>query len=153
MMPETERDVKEWLAANPTEASPDAYPKLMYNVNLPPLIVRDADNENALGEAWRQLNVGVIPEVAPVTIDPETADVLAAGGSGTFHVTITGIGLENTWTAEKDSAADWLTFSPDMPQPADGDVTYTAAPNLGAERSANIYVNGKTFAITQASVL
>jgi len=87
------------------------------------------------------------------TIDPETADVPAAGGSGTFHVTITGIGLENTWTAEKDSAADWLTFSPDMPQPADGDVTYTAAPNLGAERSANIYVNGKTFAITQASVL
>ena len=152
MMPETERDVKEWLAANPTEASPDAYPKLMYNVNLPPLIVRDADNENALGEAWRQLNVGVIPEVAPVTIDPETADVAAAGGSGTFHVTITGIGLENTWTATKDSSADWRTFTPDTPQPADGDVTYTAAANLDVARTANIYVNGKTFVINQEGV-
>jgi hypothetical protein len=151
MMPETERDVKEWLAANPTEASPDAYPKLMYNVNLPPLIVRDADNENALGEAWRQLNVGVIPEVAPVTIDPATADVPAAGGSDTFHVTITGIGLENTWTATKDSTADWLTVVPEGSQNADGDVTYTAAANLDVERTANIYVNGKTFVITQAA--
>jgi hypothetical protein len=151
MMPETERDVKEWLAANPTEASPDTYPKLMYNINLPPLIVRDADNENALGEAWRPLNVGIIPEVAPVTIAPESADVPAAGASGTFHVAITGIGLENTWTATKDATADWLTFAPEGPQNADGDVTYTAAANLDVERTANIYVNGKTFVITQAA--
>ena len=153
MMPETERDIREWLESDPTAAEPDAYPKLLYNVNLPPMLVRDAEHEDAVGDAWRPINVGIVPDVAPVTIEPTSADLLAVEESGTFHVTITGPGLDPNWTATKDGVADWLTFSPDTPQSADGDVTYTAAANLDVERTANIYVNGKTFTITQAGVV
>jgi len=148
---EAERDVREWLAAKPAEAEPGAYPKLMYNVNLPPVIVRDAEHEAAMGEAWRVLDVGLIPAVPPVTITPASASVAAAAGSGTFAVAITGPGDSGTWIAEKDAAADWLTVDPVDPQSDDGDVTYTVTENVDVERTANIYVNGKTFAITQAA--
>lgn len=93
-----------------------------------------------------------MPDVAPVTIAPTSATVLAAGESGTFSVTIDGEGVDPTWTATKDAAADWLTVTPDTPQMANGDVTYTAAANSGAARTANIYVNGKTFVINQDGV-
>ena len=148
---EAERDIREWLAAKPAEAEPGTYPKLMYNVNLPPVIVRDAEHEAAMGEAWRVLDVGLIPAVPPVTITPASASVAAAAGSGTFAVAITGPGDSGTWIAEKDAAADWLTVDPVDPQSDDGDVTYTVTENVDVERTANIYVNGKTFAITQAA--
>jgi hypothetical protein len=147
---ETERDVTRWLEANPMEAEADSYPKLMYNVNLPPVLVRDAEQEAAMGKAYRPLNIAV-PDVPAVELTPTSAAVDAVGGTGTFHVTITGPGASGTWIAEKDASATWLLFSPDTPQGSDGDVTYTAAANLDVERSANIYVNGKTFAITQAA--
>jgi hypothetical protein len=146
-----ERDIRAWLSTNPTEAEPDAYPKLMYNVNLPPVVVRDAAAEDSMGEAWRVLNVSLVPEVPPVTINPTSASMEATAGSGSFTVTITGPGVSGTWTATKDSTATWLTFSPDTPQSVDGDVTYSVTANIGAERSANIYVNGKTFSVTQAA--
>ena len=149
MMLEVERNVREWLEADPTTAAAEDFPKLFYNVNLPPVIVRDQDHEDALGEAWRPLNVGLIPDVPPVTIAPTSGTVPAIGGTGDFLVTMTGPGLSETWIAEKDASADWLTFTPDTPQSADGQVTYTAEPNLDVERTANIYVNGKTFAVTQ----
>ena len=152
MMPETDKDVKEWLTASPTEAETGSYPKLFYNVNLPPTLVRDAARETELGEAWRPLNVGApLPDVPPVTIDPTSAPMAATAGTGMFHVTITGPGVSNTWTATKDGTATWLTFSPTTPQPADGDVSYSVTANTGALRTGNIYVNGKTFAITQSA--
>jgi len=149
---ETERDVTTWLESNPTEANPADYPKLMYNVNLPPQLVRDAEQEANMGEAWRPLNIAV-PDVPAVSLYPETAGVPAAGGTGSFHVTITGPGASGEWTAEKDAAADWLLVTPDTPQGSDGDVTYTADPNVGVERTANVYVNGKTFILTQAGAI
>jgi hypothetical protein len=147
---EVERDVTRWLEAKPRGAEPDSYPKLMFNVNLPPVLVRDAEQEAAMGKAYRPLNIAV-PDVPAVELNPTSAAVDAAGGTGTFLVTITGPGVSGTWIASKDSTAAWLLFSPDTPQGSDGDVTYTADPNVGAERSANIYVNGKTFAIVQAA--
>jgi hypothetical protein len=154
-------DVAVWLASNPKEAEPGAYPKLFYNVNLPPMLVRDAATEASIGSAWRPIDLlepeepgGPIPDVPPVMLVPANADVPVAGGSGSFDVTITGPGTSGTWTAEKDAVADWLTLdSPTTPQSTDGQVQYTVAANAtGVARSANIYVNGQTFAITQAGV-
>lgn len=148
---ETERDVKEWLSASPTEAEPGSYPKLFYNVNLPPMLIRDADHEAEVGEAWRPLNVGLVPDVPPVTIEPASDSLPATAGSGSFSVTITGPGASGTWTATKDGTATWLTFSPTTPQSADGTVSYSVTLNTGALRTGNIYVNGKTFAVTQSA--
>jgi hypothetical protein len=91
-----------------------------------------------------------LPDVPPVTISPTEAAALAAGGVGSFDVAITGPGTSGTWTVDKDAAADWLTVvSPTTPQATDGTVDYDVAPNDAAERSANMYVNGKTFTVTQ----
>jgi hypothetical protein len=105
-----------------------------------------------------QRAVGVIaagiPDVPPVTINPTSANVATTGSTGNFSVTITGYGTSRNWMPTKDATADWITInSPTTPQYADGDVDYTVAPNAGAQRAANIYVNGKTFAITQDAVI
>jgi hypothetical protein len=147
---ETERDVKEWLTASPTEAEPGSYPKLMYNVNLPPVIVRDADHEGAMGEAWRTLNVAPLPDVPTVALNPTSDSVAATPETANFHVTITGPGVSGTWTAEKTAA--WLTIvAPTTPQSVDGDVTYAVSANTGAMRTADITVNGKVFTVTQSA--
>ena len=147
---EAERDAREWLAANPMEAEPGAYPKLMYNVNLPPVIVRDAEHEDAMGDAWRVLNVAPLPDVPTVALNPTSDSVGATTETASFHVAITGPGVSGTWTAE--TTAAWITIvSPTDPQSVDGDVFYAVADNVDVERTANIDVNGKTFAITQAA--
>jgi hypothetical protein len=94
---------------------------------------------------------GTIPDVPPVTISPTSATAAASGGTGSVAVTITGPGASGTWIATKDSTATWLTFSPSTPQSASGTVTWTAAANTGGSRSANLYINGKTFALTQSA--
>jgi hypothetical protein len=152
MLNEIERGVAEWLASNPADAEPAAYPKLLYNVNLPPVLVRNADDEGAMGDAWRPLNIAV-PDVPPVALNPTAAEVPAEGETGSFHVTMTGIGASGSWIATKDGFADWLTIAPETAQAEDGDVTYTVAANMDAERMANVYVNGKTFPITQAAAI
>jgi hypothetical protein len=93
----------------------------------------------------------LLPQVPPVTLSP-TSDTVAMGGTsaGTFDVTITGPGQSRTWIVTKDASATWLTIvSPTTPQSVDGPVNYTVAPNAGGARSANMYVNGKTFTVNQ----
>lgn len=91
-----------------------------------------------------------LPDVPPVTINPTSGTVPAAGGSGSFTVTVTGEGASGTWTVDKDASADWLFVdAPLLPQTADGVVDYSAAPNLGLLRSGAMYVNGETFTVTQ----
>ena len=99
-----------------------------------------------IGEA-----VGELPDVPPVTISPTSANVLAAGGTGSVAVTMTGPGTSRTWTVTKDASATWLTYTPTTPQSTDGSVNYTASANTGSARSANLYINGKTFALTQSA--
>jgi hypothetical protein len=161
MKSQADLDIATFLASNPTEIKAGEYPKLMYNVNLPPMLVRDAATEAAIGSSWRAIDLlpeelpeGPMPGVPPVTIDPMDAAQPMTGGTGSFAVTVTGTGESGTWTAEKDAAADWLTIdSPTEPQTEDGTVDYTVASNgTGAERVAHIYVNGKTHTITQAGV-
>src|SRR4249920_1276519 len=98
---QTERDVAGWLATSPAEAEPGSYPKLMYNVNLPPVVVRDAEAEGKLGEAWRALNVVPLPDVPTVSLNTTSDTVAATAETASFHVTITGPGISGTWTAEE----------------------------------------------------
>lgn len=87
---------------------------------------------------------------AVVTISPTSDSMGTTAETANFAVTKTGGG---TWTATKDPAATWLTIvSPTTPQSASGTVTYAVTTNTGAMRSANIDVNGKTFAVTQSGV-
>jgi hypothetical protein len=147
-----DRAVGAWLSTNPAEAEPTAYPKLMYNVNLPPVIVHDAEQENNMGEAWRTLYVGPLPDVPTVSLDPTSDTVAASLETAKFHVTITGPGASGTWTAEMDPADDWLSIvAPTTPQSADGDVTYAVTANIGPLRTAEITVHGKVFTVTQSA--
>lgn len=94
---------------------------------------------------------GTTPDVPPVTITPTSDSLPAFGGSGSIDVTMTGQGTSGTWTVDKDSTATWLTYSPTTPQSADGTVNYTAAANAGGARTANMYINGKTFTVNQSA--
>lgn len=94
----------------------------------------------------------MLPALPPVSLSPTSANPDATGGPGSFNVTITGPGQVNTWTVTRDSGITWIqSLSPATPQPVDGAVNYTLAPNTDAERTANLYVNGVTFPITQAA--
>jgi hypothetical protein len=49
---------KEWTTIPPTWPKADelpVYPKIFYNVNVPPVTVRSAEEEAALGPDWREL--------------------------------------------------------------------------------------------------
>lgn len=155
------RDAKEEAALDsadwtlvPAAAPPDAgtYPKLMYNVNIPPIVVFDRAHEDSLGDSWRQSPV-VVPNDPPVQLtSQQSGPIVKQGGSASFQVTMTGYGKSHVWTATKDDYADWLTFTPTDPQGTDGTVNYTCAPNLapGSQpRTAHIYVNGQTFTVDQ----
>lgn len=158
MKSQTDLDVATWLTANPTEAEPESWPRLMYNVNLPPVLARDEAAAQAMGSSWRPVDLtppeeGELPDVPPVDIAPTSQSTPAAGGPYSFTVTITGAGTSGTWTATSDAVATWLTIdSPTTPQTVDGEVDYTVSANIGAARTANIYVNGKTFTVNQAGV-
>jgi hypothetical protein len=148
-------DPAEWAATQAAPAAP--YPKLFLNVNVPPRIIVSAEQEQGLSAEWRDFTSVAVavaearpPDVPPVSLNPTSGTFTAAGGTDRFTVTFTGEGLSGTWIATKDSSATWLTFSPQTPQSADGDVTYTAAPNTsGAAQVGRIYVNGKTFTVNQ----
>ena len=92
-----------------------------------------------------------MPDVPPVTISPTSDTAAAAGGTGSITVTVTGPGTSGTWTVDRDSTATWLGYTPLTPQTVSGTVNWTAAPNVGEERAANFYINGKTFTVTQAA--
>jgi Putative binding domain, N-terminal len=91
-----------------------------------------------------------LPDVPPVTIEPTEATMPAEGGSGVITVTMTGPGTSGTWTVDKDADATWLSYMPDTPQSVDGDIDYAVDVNTDtAERTGNLYINGKTFTVTQ----
>ena len=145
-------DVTRWLEASPAEAEPGTYPKLMYNVNLPPVLIRDQTQEESMGDAWRVLNVAPLPEVPTVALNPTSDSVSATPETTRFHVAITGPGISGTWIAETPDA--WITIvSPTTPQSVDGDVVYAVAANVGAMRTGDITVNGQVFAVTQSAGL
>ena len=95
-----------------------------------------------------------LPAVPPVTISPTTATMSAAGGAGTITVTVTGEGTSGTWTVDKDASATWITvIAPTTPQTASGTVQYNVASNANAARTGRMYINGKTFTVTQSATI
>jgi hypothetical protein len=92
--------------------------------------------------------------IAPVTLTPTSATPTAAGGSANFAVAKDVVGGPGTWFPTKDASATWLNIvTPTVAQTANGTVNYTVAVNAVGQpsRTANIYVNGQTFKITQAA--
>lgn len=148
---DTDRVIEAWLSTNPTEAEAGSYPKLLYNINLPPVLVHTAEQEHNMGANWRPVVFpGDAPPDALVTLTPTGDSLAATAETATFHVAITG--PPGSWTAVADAAAPWLTVvSPVTPQSIDGDVTYAVEVNAGVERTGMITVNGQTFTVTQAA--
>ena len=138
-------------AARQVDPAPPQWPKLLYNVNLPPKLAYSLDQVAELGAAWRTQDLNPwFPEVPGVDIDPAEATFPATGGPGSVDVRITSAGQSGAWTVTRDGSATWITIvAPEEPQMADGQVLYTVAINSGAERTANLYINGKTHAVTQ----
>jgi len=96
-----------------------------------------------------------IPDVPPVTLYPTSHSTSAAGGSGSFSVTMTGEGQSGSWTVDPEASATWLHLSSPpahTPQTANGQVIYSADANAsGAARAGHFYINGKTFTVDQAA--
>jgi hypothetical protein len=138
----------------------EGYPQLWGNVNSPPVLIHQPEQAQALGSAWRRIDLTPflpqpappLPDVPPVTLSPSSASLADVGGPVQFTVTVTGEGQSGTWTVDKDSTADWLTVqSPTEPQTESGEVLADVASNIGgAGRTAHMYINGKTFTVTQA---
>jgi uncharacterized protein (TIGR03437 family) len=81
------------------------------------------------------------------SIAPTSAQISAAGGSGTVAVT-TASGC--SWTAT--SSAAWLTITSGASGTGNGTVTYSVAANSAtASRTATLAVAGQTFTVTQTA--
>jgi hypothetical protein len=86
------------------------------------------------------------PTPAPCTyaLDPPSQAIGASGGSGTIAVTA---GSGCTWTAT--STAPWITMTGGASGEGTGTVSFTAAANSGAARSATIQIGASAATITQ----
>lgn len=91
-----------------------------------------------------------LPNDPPVTLNPTSATVPAAGALRNFGVTVVGAGQSGTWMATVD-AGSWISItSPTAPQPTPGgQVVFNVPANSGAQRVDNIYVNDQTFVVSQ----
>ncbi len=83
------------------------------------------------------------------TLSPLSQSFSAAGGTGSFTVTVNGLGC--SWTAVSSfNAWYWLTVSPTSTQTGGGTVTYSVAANgVGGPRSGSISVGNQSFIISQ----
>jgi Putative binding domain, N-terminal/Viral BACON domain len=81
-----------------------------------------------------------------ISIAPTSANVPAAGGTGSVAVT-TAAGCP--WSAA--SSASWLTITSGANGSGNGTVQYSAAATGSVARSATITIGGQTFTVNQAS--
>jgi len=145
VLTDTDAVISAWLATNPTEAPADSYPKLLYNINLPPVLVSTAQQEKDMGANWRPVIFPGAGEV--ITLTPASDSLAATTETSSFSVA-----TAETWTAVSDPAAPWLTVvSPTGPTTGDGTVTYAVEANVGPERMGGITVNDQMFTVTQAA--
>jgi all-beta uncharacterized protein/BACON domain-containing protein len=84
------------------------------------------------------------PTTCSFTLEPATQTVAAAGGTGTVAVT-SGNGC--TWTAS--SPASWIAITAGTSGLGNGTVTFSAAANSGASRSATIQIGTATATVSQ----
>ena len=81
-----------------------------------------------------------------VAISPASANVAAAGGTGSVAVT-TAAGC--AWTAT--SNVPWITIASGASGSGNGTVAYSAAATTGGSRSGTLTIGGQTFTVTQGS--
>jgi hypothetical protein len=86
------------------------------------------------------------PTPCTYTLEPITQAIAASGGSGAIAVSS---GSSCAWTAT--TAASWITITGGTSGQGTGTVSFSAAPNGGAARSATIQIGTSTATITQAS--
>jgi len=142
----------EWTTVPPQAKAGEYYPQLWANPNVWPVIVHNPGERDALGSDWKHYDLTpFLPPTTAVRLEPLSATIPAIGSfSETIAVFITTPGQDPTWMPTKDASATWLMIaSPTVPQTTDGTVEYQVSANAGAARSANIYINGKTFTVDQ----
>ncbi|MEJ2641873.1 MAG: BACON domain-containing carbohydrate-binding protein, partial [Desulfosarcinaceae bacterium] len=81
-------------------------------------------------------------------LSPTSASPDAAGGTGTITVTPSYAGCTTAWTAT--AGATWVTITAGASGSGEGTVSYSVAPNSGAERTATLTVADHRFTITQS---
>ena len=83
-----------------------------------------------------------------ITLSPSSANIAAAGGSGSILVTASNGGY--AWSAA--SNVSWLTITSGTSGTGNGSIVYLAAANSApAARTGTITANGQTFTATQAA--
>src|SRR5947207_4601479 len=87
------------------------------------------------------------PTPCAFTLEPATQTIAAAGGSGSIAVTV---GSGCTWSAT--TSAPWITITAGSNLQGNGTVSFVAAANSGAARSATIQVGTSTATINQPAV-
>ena len=87
------------------------------------------------------------PPACTYAIDPMSAAVAAAGGTGSVAMTA---GSACAWTASSNAA--WITVTAGASGTGNGTVSYSVAANTGAARSGAVMIAGQTFTVTQAAV-
>lgn len=93
-------------------------------------------------------NTGADIDITAAGLSPSSANVVAAGGSGSFNVTAT-----CSWKAVSNDAFITITSPVGGNGSGNGSVGYTVAANAGAQRVGTISVSGQTYTITQAGVI
>ena len=102
------------------------------------------DNEDSTVRARYAFAVG---SACTFTISPTSANLPAAGGSGS--VTVTASGSTCAWKASP--SASWVAVMSGASGTGNGTVSYTVAANTAASsRTATISVEGQTLTVTQA---
>jgi len=91
------------------------------------------------------------PEPTKTTINPATATVLAAGGSGSVNITTTPAG--GSWTVDPSSVPSWIKLNPMHSQSADANCVYSVSTNTtGLAKQALIKINDAVLTINQGAV-
>ena len=88
----------------------------------------------------------IVSQDAPctATINPSNNTVIAAGGGGSFNLTV---GPTCPWTVEVSDP--WITLTSATSGSGNATISYTVAANTGAQRSGSIMVAEKTYIISQ----
>ena len=101
------------------------------------------------GQAFMVTQAAAPPPPPPpctYSIDPTSASLVAAGGTGSVAVTA---GTACAWTAT--TTEPWVTITSGAAGTGSGSVGFTVAANTGAARTGTITIAGQAFTVTQAA--
>ena len=85
--------------------------------------------------------------VGPVSVNPTTVNIGAAGGARSINVSFDYPGT--LWTAT--TTTPWITINPPVGGTANGPVSFTVAPNTGTARTGTIVAALQTITVNQGA--